>query len=182
MKQYMKISTLQSTLFILVLVPKYKYLVLFYVSYMIRNWNYICRINNIRSLSLHCLDGHKNFTLVVMYFDQQTGASHAVCWLKSFFWAPHFPQKLTDQLLGVNQLLKVVPKHWKTFFSCMLFVIFCALSFSILFFPCVTEKDGKLLITLKKNYFDQRTACLALVCWSKCTTLNCRKKMFTNDF
>ena len=40
----------------------------------------------------------------VVYFDQRTGAPHAVCWSKSIFNAETTFLSGVDQLLGENQL------------------------------------------------------------------------------
>ena len=62
-----------------------------------------------------------------MYFDQKTGAPHIICWSKSIFWCWNnfclmckiiqknitFPSGV-NQLLGVNQRLRVTPKCLET--------------------------------------------------------------------
>ena len=53
--------------------------------------------------------------LPVVYFDQRMGAPHTVRWSKSVVFA--FNRKITfsprvDQLLGVNQRLRVTLKRW----------------------------------------------------------------------
>ena len=49
----------------------------------------------------------------VVFFDQSPGAPHAICGSKSFVSAlKQIFSPGVDQLLGVNQLLRVTPKCW----------------------------------------------------------------------
>ena len=66
-----------------------------------------------------------------------------------------------DRHLGVNQCLRVAPKHMYIPFLCVFYFIF------LLFYPVMAEKGVKML---KKKILDQQIVSKAPVCWSKYTT------------
>ena len=59
---------------------------------------------------------------------------------------------------------------WSKYFFCVVTYFLRFPVFFLSFFLFVMEKDGKTCFNTETNYFDQRKACGAPVCWSKYTT------------
>ena len=99
----------------------------------------------------------KGYTIITHFLDEIKKKSHF----------PWFPSGV-DQILGVNQHLRVTPKRWYTsLFPCFCMFL-CGFAFFFLYFLLLVM--AKSCFRIKKLILRQQMACRAPVCWSKYPT------------